>query len=253
MAVQIVTCAERHEIISDVHKLGEEWPQFIQHELVGSVFFNRITDEFPEYCVAAISDGEVLGRGFMVPFTVAVAGREYFPTRGWDQVLLWAFDDHQCGRKPTAASCIDITIARSHRGKGTSSRILAAMRETARQKGIPKLIAPVRPSEKHRHPRMSMEEYVQIRRDDGLPSDAWLRVHVRAGGKVMGVAPASMTTSGSIAQWQSWTGMPFDQDGCVDVPDALAPVHCDRAGGRAVYVEPNVWVQHLPQQDESDS
>jgi hypothetical protein len=120
------------------------------------------------------------------------------------------------------------------------------MRETVCRQGIPKLIAPVRPSEKHRHPRMSMEKYVQICRDDGLPADAWLRVHVRAGSKVMGVAPASMTTSGSIAQWQSWTDMPFDQDGYLDVPDALAPVHCDRASDRAVYLEPNVWVQHLP-------
>lgn len=230
-----------------MHELGYEWPLFIQHEPIVSALFDRVVEEFPEYCIAAIGDGEVIGGGFMVPFAATVAGRDDFPARGWDEVLLWAFDDHRCGREPTAVSCIDVTVARNHRGRGISVRLLAAMREAVHRKGIQSLIAPVRPSEKHRHPRMSMEEYVALRRDDGLPVDPWLRVHIRAGGKVMGIAPVSMTTSASIAQWREWTGLPFDRDGWIDVPDALAPVHCDRAGDRAVYVEPNVWVQHSPQ------
>ena len=38
--------------------------------------------------------------------------------------------------------------------------------------------------------------------------------------------------------------LPFDTSGAVTIPYALGPVHCDVAGNRAVYVEPNVWVHH---------
>ncbi|XVQ14102.1 hypothetical protein ACQP1W_16645 [Spirillospora sp. CA-255316] len=89
-----------------------------------------------------------------------------------------------------------------------------------------------------------MGAYIRRTRDDGLPSDPWLRTHVRAGGVIEKVAPASMTISGSLGQWRRWTGLPFDRDGEVEVPGALVPVHCDTAHDHAVYVEPNVWVRH---------
>nr|WP_329816670.1 hypothetical protein [Streptomyces sp. JV185] len=91
---------------------------------------------------------------------------------------------------------------------------------------------------------MSMAEYLGRRRDDGLPADPWVRVHVRAGGTIERIAPASMTVSGSLTQWRQWTGLPFDRDGAVDVPGALTPVHCDTAHDHAVHVEPNVWIRH---------
>ena len=33
--------------------------------------------------------------------------------------------------------------------------------------------------------------------------------------------------------------------GDVIVPEALVPVHCDAEHDHAVYVEPNVWVEHV--------
>ncbi|MCD6639370.1 MAG: N-acetyltransferase, partial [Nocardioides sp.] len=81
-------------------------------------------------------------------------------------------------------------------------------------------------------------------RDDGLPVDPWLRVHVRAGGRIDRVAPRSMVIPGTLEEWREWTGLPFDRTGPVEVPGALAPVLCDAEHGTAVYVEPNVWVRH---------
>jgi hypothetical protein len=88
-----------------------------------------------------------------------------------------------------------------------------------------------------------MTEYVAQVRDDGLPVDPWLRVHVKAGGKIVKVAPRSMVIAGTLAEWREWTGLPFDQTGDVVVPKALVPVHADLAHDHAVYVEPNVWVR----------
>ena len=76
------------------------------------------------------------------------------------------------------------------------------------------------------------------------PVDPWLRVHVRAGGEIVGVAPFSMTVVGTLDDWRGWTGLPFEDDGELDVPGALAPVLVNLRQGLAVYVEPNVWVRH---------
>jgi hypothetical protein len=55
---------------------------------------------------------------------------------------------------------------------------------------------------------------------------------------------ASWSSSGTLAQWREWTGLPFDRDGQVTMPGALTPVHVSLAHDHAVYVEPNVWVRH---------
>lgn len=89
-----------------------------------------------------------------------------------------------------------------------------------------------------------MSSYAMRVRHDGLPVDPWLRVHVRAGGRIAKVAPHSMVVPGTLDEWREWTGLLFDRTGPVIVPQALTPVHCDVEHEVAVYVEPNVWVVH---------
>ncbi len=158
--------------------------------------------------------------------------------------MTWAFADLRVGRAPSAVSALEITIDTGHLGRGLSHRMLGALCEAARRQGHGVLVAPVRPTRKHREPRVPMEEYVRRARPDGLPEDPWLRVHVRAGGRIAKIATASMTVAASLAEWRRWTGLPFDSDGRIEVPGALVPVHCDTAHGHAVYTEPNVWVRH---------
>jgi hypothetical protein len=109
--------------------------------------------------------------------------------------------------------------------------------------GYTELVAPVRPNTKA-DPDEPMASYAFRTRGDGLPVDPWLRVHVRAGGRILNVAPTSMTISGTLAQWREWTGLAFDASGPVHVPGALVPVLCAAEHDYAVYVEPNVWVYH---------
>ena len=44
-----------------------------------------------------------------------------------------------------------------------------------------------------------MAEYARRLRDDGLPEDPWLRVHVRAGGEVVEVTPFSAVCTRPVA------------------------------------------------------
>ncbi|MEV6720145.1 N-acetyltransferase [Streptomyces xanthochromogenes] len=242
--IAISTLAERPELAARIYEMSDNWPEFIARDLIGYALLARVPEEFPQYCVVATEGDRVIARGFSVPFNATLDGREEMPDRGWDQVLAWAFDDARRGRPVTTASTLEITVDLDHLGRGLSYRMLAAMRAAVGRQGLDALVAPVRPTAKHLRPRLPMAEYLREVRDDGLPADPWLRVHVKAGGTIVKAAAASMTVSGTSAEWRRWTGLPFDRDGEIEVPAALVPVHCDTRHDRVSYVEPNVWVRH---------
>ncbi|MET9619830.1 N-acetyltransferase [Streptomyces sp. NPDC006464] len=246
MELTVTTLAERPELQGALWAIKDLWPEFTLHDPVGWGYMARIVTELPEYVlVATDADGEVVARAFSVPFRLAGEDRGELPARGWDEVMLWAFSDLRHGRTPDTVSAIEVCVATKALGQGLSGRMLAEMRDNARRLGFSEVVAPVRPNAKHLEADSSIHDYAfRTREADGLPHDPWLRVHVRAGGVIEAVAPASMTISGSLDQWRRWTGLPFDTDGPVEVPGALVPVHCETARGYAVYVEPNVWVRH---------
>ena len=57
------------------------------------------------------------------------------------------------------------------------------------------MFAPVRPTAKHLEPSTAIGAYVQRHDAEGLPLDPWLRVHIRAGSKIVKVAPTGMARS----------------------------------------------------------
>lgn len=245
MAIRITTLAERPELIDQVWNMPDSWPEFMDHDPIAWSLFGVVGAATREYAVVATEGDEIVGHGYSFPFSMSVPGRgPELPDTGWDQVLMWANSDIRKGVEPDTLSAVEISVHRDHQGKGLSTLVLNALRDNARAKGFKELLAPVRPNGKHLEPRTPMSEYAYRVREDGLPVDPWLRVHVRAGGKIVKVASAAMCVPGSLAQWRAWTGLPFDEDGEVEVPFALTPVKCDIAHDCAVYVEPNVWVRH---------
>ncbi|MFG2751622.1 N-acetyltransferase [Streptomyces xanthophaeus] len=243
--IVITDLTERPELAARLWDMQDSWPQFALHDPVSWLLYPRMVAELPEYVLVATDGDEVVARAFSVPFALNAPGRDgALPARGWDQVLLWTFSDLRRGVRPDTVSAIEISVATGRQGEGLSGLMLAAMRENARKRGFAEVVAPVRPSAKAAEPDASVHEYAYRTREDGLPHDPWLRVHVRAGGVIDSVAPLSMTVTGSLAEWREWTGLPFDAPGPVRVPGALVPVHCEPEQGHAVYVEPNVWVRH---------
>jgi GNAT superfamily N-acetyltransferase len=243
--VVITTLAERPDYTDRLYDIEDPWPEFMVQDKVADALLGQVRSAFPAYClVATTGDGSVVARGLSIPFGAVGPGRDLYPDGGWDAVLTWGFADLRFGRTPTAASALEIAVDKAHQGQGLSHRMLSAMRDAVREQGHDTLVAPVRPNAKHSQPRVPMRTYLTQARGDGLPADPWVRVHIRAGGRIVKVAPASMLIGGSLDQWRSWTGLPFDRDGAVEVAEALVPVHCDLAHDYAVYVEPNVWIHH---------
>jgi len=50
--------------------------------------------------------------------------------------------------------------------------------------------------------------------------------------------------TGTVDDWQHWTGMLFPSAGQYVIPGGLSTLHIDLDSDRGTYVEPNVWVQH---------
>jgi GNAT superfamily N-acetyltransferase len=247
MGLEILTLQERPDLrpLIFASDLQSVWPEFMRHDAAANLYFApSMFDRYLDYAFAGVVDGKVVARAFSVPFAFNTDGRAELPDGGWDQVIRWAHDDSMTGRAPTALSALEISMLPEARGSGNSLALLGAMKACAKAKGFSDLFAPVRPNQKHLQPRTSMRDYVNKVRPDGWPIDAWLRTHLRAGGKFVKIAPYSMTIVGSLADWSRWTGMPFDRSGELSVDGALVPVMVSLEQDYAVYVEPNLWVQH---------
>jgi len=225
------------------------WPEFMQHDPTAHLYFGKPDlDGYLDtaFAIVDLARPEVaLGRAFAVPFALeGVPNRGEMPDSGWDGVIRWAHADRALGRRADALSALDITLLPALRGRGASRVVLDALRARVGALGYRHMFSPVWPTAKHFEPSTPIGEYVGRRTAEGLPADPWLRVHVRAGGRIEKVAPTSMVVPGIIAEWRRWTGLAFDASGPVVVPGALLPVHVSPEQDHAVYVEPNVWVRH---------
>jgi GNAT superfamily N-acetyltransferase len=246
--VRIWSLAERPELETPGYEvMAAGWPAFILASEVATRHWPRVLGAFAAFQAALVEEatGTVVGMGYSVPFAWdgTVAG---LPA-GWDGVVERAVDDLDRGRPATIAAALSITLARSHHGLGLSRRLLGGLRAIAAAHGLGGLVAPVRPTLKSRYPLTPMERYMRWTGADGAPFDPWLRVHWRLGAELLEVCPASMRITGTVADWEAWTGMRFPESGSYVVPDALVPVDIDMGRDLGTYVEPNVWVRHQPQ------
>ena len=247
MGLEIHTLRERPDLrpLIFAADLQSVWPEFTRHDAAAGLYYApSMLDRYLDYAFAGVVDAKVVARAFSVPFAFNTEDRAELPDGGWDEVIRWAHDDSMTGRAPTALSALEISMLPEARGGGHSLALLSAMKACAKAKGFAELFAPVRPNQKHLQPRTPMRDYIRNLRPDGLPIDSWLRTHLRAGGKVVKIAPYAMTIVGSLADWSRWTGMPFDRSGEMSVPGALVPVMVSLEQDCAVYVEPNVWIRH---------
>jgi len=244
MATMLVTLAERPEFEAEMPRLhSENWPAYILADPVAAQYWGALFTTFAEYQYVLCDEHDALiGAGHAVPLVWdgTVSG---LPA-GWDAALAQGFHDRDARRPPTALCGLSVVVASSYQGQGLSEALVRAMKEIAAAHHLDQIILPVRPSLKSRYPLVPMERYVQWRRPDGTPFDPWLRIHLRLGAEVLAIAPRSMVITGTVAEWEDWTGMRFPESGIYPVPGALEPVviDCELDSGR--YEEPNVWVRY---------
>lgn len=200
-------------------------------------FYQQLLDEHAD-CQLILLD-EATGYPVAVGNCVPLAcDFNNLPPEGWDWIVETAANTN--GQR-NALGALAISVPGIHRGKGVARLMIEEFRKLAAAKGLDGVIAPVRPSEKHRHPFIPMDEYLGWQDDRGRIFDPWLRSHLAAGGKIIKPAQRSMVVEEPIGFWEMWSGRPFTETGEYALPGALAPVAIDTEMGVGKYVEPNVW------------
>lgn len=241
---RITSFAERPDLEPAIRAgAGGDFEPFMLEDAVANEHFDTAYAAFPEFQLIVVDDaGELAGIGNAMP--LCWDGTADGLPAGWDDQVLRSVADRDAGRSPDTLGAMLIYVPASRRGAGLAGLLLGGFRAAAREAGYRALIACVRPTAKERYPLTPIERYAAWTRDDGLPLDPWIRLHVRFGGRIVRASPESMTIRGTVADWESWTGLRFPERGAYVVSGATAPVWIDVERDEGVYHDQNVWVVH---------
>ena len=218
------------------------WPAFIESDDLATRYLPTVRATFGHLEVAVLRSDSLVGAGWGVP--VAWDGGPSTLPGGYSDALERAVRGHQAALTPDTLVVCAAQVRPDAVRSGIAVAILAGLIEAAEAAGLAKVVAPLRPTAKHRYPLTAIESYAAWRRADGSAFDPWIRTHLRMGGRILGTRPASQTFTGTVQQWEQWSGFDLPGDGAYIVPDALAPLHIDRAANVGTCVEPTVWVRH---------
>jgi hypothetical protein len=238
--MKTVSAAERPDL---AERAWEEtivtMPEYNLHGDVINAYWGRLNEERPQFQFYLVGDDdEILARAHSLP--LRWGGDVSDLPAGIDGAIARGFEEG--GANVLCAMLI--AIPSSFQGRGLSPVALQAMRDLANRHRLKALIAPVRPSWKERYPLVPIERYATWKRADGFLFDPWMRVHERGGATILKPEPQSLHITGSVAEWEEWTQMPFPQSGDYWFPGGLATVEIDRKADSGSYWEPNVWMHH---------
>ena len=226
----------------DAHLAGV-WEPFMNEGEVANRMFRRAHADWPDHQLVLLdAAGAVVATSNAMP--LVWDGTDADLPASWDEQVLRSAADVDAGRTATTLGAMVIVVGRTIRGGGLSGTMLQAMQAAGRAAGYRAVIACVRPTEKHRYPLTPIERYATWTRDDGLPFDPWIRLHVGLGGRIVRAAPRSMEIRGCVADWATWTGLSFPDSGDYILPTATSPLAIDLERDEGVYFDQNVWVVH---------
>jgi GNAT superfamily N-acetyltransferase len=244
MSLVAHTAAERPDLWERGIPSAAVWPEYNLHGDTLNQWWGHLDEELADYQFVLYDEAadEVLAEGHTGPLWWD--GSDDTLLNGIDEAIVEVFARARSGQPVNTLCALAAEIRSESRSRGLAVELLGAMRALAQRQGLTRLVAPVRPSAKERYPLTPIERYVTWRREDGQLLDPWMRVHERLGARVATPLPRSMRITGTVAEWESWTGLAFPESGDYVFPHGLALLSIDRADDRGSYWEPNVWMVH---------
>ena len=219
------------------------WPAFMQHDAIVRKYWPKLYTHFLKFQFALFEHEKLVGVGNSIPLKWE-GEYDQLPDTGIDWAMEKAKMDYDNNLGPNLLVGLQILINPDYKSKGISYQMLQIMKDLAKSADIKSVALPVRPTLKWKYPLISNEDYIGWKNESGEPFDPWLRVHTKSGGKIIRICKKSMNISGTIKEWEEWTGMEFQTSGEYVVDKALVPVKIDRDKDSGSYIEPNVWVVH---------
>jgi hypothetical protein len=229
------------EQLADLFSDG--FPEFITADKLAKQYIGRVREWFPEWNVTFVdADQNPVATGWGVP--VRWAGTVADLPAGYTDATIRAVEGREQRIEPDTLVICGAVVAARLKGQGLAAEVLASLRDAAVRQGLRRVIAPVRPTLKQRYPLTPVETFMTWTRPDGAPLDPWIRTHVRMGATILAAAPNSQTMTGTVAEWEEWSGIALPSSGDYVIPRGLSVLHVDHDADLGTYTEPNVWIQH---------
>jgi hypothetical protein len=244
MTLTVHTARERPDLWERGIPSESVWPEYNLHGDVLNRWWGHLDEDLREFQFVLYDETRdvVVAEGHTGPLWWD--GSDEGLPNGIDAVIEQMFAQVRAGEPVNTLCALAAESPREGRARGLAVQLLNAMRGIGERQGLQHFVAPVRPSLKERYPLTSIERYARWRREDGQLFDPWMRVHERLGARVASPLPSSLRITGTVEEWETWTGMAFPESGDYVFPEGLAPVHIDRSTDRGSYWEPNVWMVH---------
>jgi GNAT superfamily N-acetyltransferase len=226
---------------------AEVWPTFHAEAVEEDYYAPEL------HVVAESADGEIVATGNAVPWSWQ-GSVDALEGIGWQEVQReWALRARRGWRREmrrrtdNVACALGISISPRLRFQGLGLRMLDALRERAAAEGYEALLAPVRPTAKWRMPELTYRAYMDVRLPDGQHFDPWLRLHERAGGRILTVCEESFRMRFPRSSWERMTGLRLPENGCLLLEGGNDYLRLANAGGEMV--EGSIWVLHALRSD----
>jgi hypothetical protein len=78
-AIAITTLADRPEYLEQLYDFADVWPAFMHNDPIGNAFMGQVPVQFPDQCVVATEDGELVAHGRSIPFVFPDENRTELP------------------------------------------------------------------------------------------------------------------------------------------------------------------------------
>ena len=222
---------------------ADGWPAFITADREVKRHIGAVRSLFADLELVLLDvDDVIVASGWGVP--LRWDGEPANLPGGYTDAMSRAVTGRTAGEVPDTFVIMAAQVHPDRRGHGLAGELLTALVQLAEDRHWTRVIAPVRPTLKDRYPLTPIESFATWTREDGAPLDPWIRTHWRLGARIIGTAPRSQTMTGSLAEWEAWTGMRLPEPGDYVIPDGLSALHIEQDAATGTYVEPTVWLQH---------
>ena len=126
MQLEIVTLADRPELMETFWDMETSWPEFMKHDPIGNGYYASL-EEFAEFVLVCLDgSGRMVAKAHSVPFQLPDGE---LPDAGWDFAIRSGLLTRLWGEEPNAVSAVEIAIEPALQGAGLSGRIVGALRE----------------------------------------------------------------------------------------------------------------------------
>jgi len=219
------------------------WPEFMQQDKIVNKYWSSLYTKFSDFQCAILDNNNLLGIGNSIPINWHQPFAK-LPDGGLDWAMEKANNDFLLNLTPNILIGVQILINPDYQNQGLSYKILDVMKGIAKKNGFSNIALPVRPTLKSKYPLIPMDDYIHWLNDDKLPFDPWIRVHIKAGGRIIKACHKSMEISGTLLDWEEWSNTHFQTSGDYIIDKALVPISVDIEKNIGTYIEPNLWIVH---------